>query len=57
MNRLSILARLVLLAVVLLTVLVGSSLYLTRELHENSATLVEQGETLALVKSANSTRL
>src|ERR671919_1853176 len=55
MTRLSIFARLVILAVVLLTVLVGSSLYLTRELHENSATLVEQGEALALVKSANST--
>src|SRR5919106_5097266 len=55
MTRLSIFARLVILAVVLLTVLVGSSLYLTRELHENSATLVEQGEALTLVKSANST--
>ena len=55
MTRLSIFARLVLLAVVLLTVLVGANLYLTRELHENSATLAEQGEALALVKSANST--
>ncbi len=55
MTRLSIFARLVVLAVVLLTVLVGSSLYLTRELHQNAATLVEQGEALALVKSANST--
>jgi PAS domain S-box-containing protein len=55
MTRLSIFARLVLLAVVLLTALVGSTLYLTRELHENAATLVDQGEALALVKSANST--
>jgi hypothetical protein len=55
MTRLSIFARLVILAVALLTVLVGSSLYLTRELHENSAALVAQGEALALVKSANST--
>jgi adenylate cyclase len=55
MTRLSIFTRLVLLAVVLLTALVGSTVYLTRELHENAATLVEQGQTLALVKSANST--
>ncbi|MGH6896362.1 MAG: response regulator [Geminicoccaceae bacterium] len=55
MTRLSIFARLVLLAVILLIVLVGSNLYLTRELHENSATLVEQGEALALVKTADRT--
>jgi PAS domain S-box-containing protein len=55
MTRLSIFARLVLLAVILLTALVGATVYLTRELHENAATLVEQGQTLALVKSANST--
>jgi PAS domain S-box-containing protein len=55
MTRLSILVRLVLLAVILLSVLVGSSLYLTRELHENAGTLAEQGEALALVKTANST--
>ncbi|MGH6904333.1 MAG: HAMP domain-containing protein, partial [Geminicoccaceae bacterium] len=55
MTRLSIFARLVLLAVVLLIVLVGSNLYLTRELHENSATLVEQGEALALVRTADRT--
>ena len=55
MSRLSIFARLVLLAVVLLSVLVGTSLYLTRELHKNSATLVEQGEALALVETADRT--
>jgi PAS domain S-box-containing protein len=55
MTRLSIFARLVLLAVVLLSVLVGSNLYLTRELHESAATLAEQGQVLALVKTANST--
>ena len=55
MSRLSIFARLVLLAVVLLSVLVGTSLYLTRELHQNSATLVEQGEALALVETADRT--
>jgi PAS domain S-box-containing protein len=54
-SRLSIFARLVLLAVVLLSVLVGTSLYLTRELHKNSATLVEQGEALALVETADRT--
>jgi PAS domain S-box-containing protein len=54
-SRLSIFARLVLLAVVLLSVLVGTSLYLTRELHQNSATLVEQGEALALVGTADRT--
>jgi hypothetical protein len=43
MTRLSIFARLVILAVVLLIVLVGSSLYLTRELHQNAAALLEQG--------------
>ena len=55
MTRLSIFARLVLLAVVLLCVLFGTSLYLTRELHESAATLVEQGEALALVKTADRT--
>jgi hypothetical protein len=54
-SRLSIFARLVLLAVVLLSVLVGTSLYLTRELHKNSATLVDQGEALALVETADRT--
>ena len=55
MTRLSIFARLVLLAVALLSVLVGTSLYLTRELHKNSATLVEQGEALSLVEAADRT--
>jgi hypothetical protein len=55
MTRLSIVARLVLLAVVLLSVLVGTSLYLTRELHHSAATLMEQGEALALVKTADRT--
>ena len=53
MSRLSIFARLVLLAAVLLSVLVGSSLYLTRQLHNNSAALVEQGEAMALVEIAD----
>ena len=55
MTRLSIFARLVLLAVALLSVLVGTSLYLTRELYQNSATLVDQGEALALVETADRT--
>jgi hypothetical protein len=55
MTRLSIFGRLVLLAAVLLGVLVGSNLYLERELHENAATLAEQGEVLAFVKTADRT--
>jgi PAS domain S-box-containing protein len=55
MTRLSIFVRLVLLAVILLSVLIGSTVYLTRELHENSVTLMEQGEALALVKTADRT--
>jgi PAS domain S-box-containing protein len=55
MTRLSIFGRLVLLAVVLLGVLVGSNLYLERELHESALTLSEQGEVLSLVETADST--
>ncbi|HZA66667.1 MAG TPA: response regulator [Geminicoccaceae bacterium] len=50
--RFSIVSRLVLLAVVLLGVLVGTNFYLSRELHENAAELQDQGRTLALVETA-----
>lgn len=53
MARFSIFSRLVLLAAVLLCVLVGTNLYLGRELGNNAAVLVEQGEALALVKTAD----
>ncbi len=41
------------LAVVLLGVLVGTNLYLGRELGRNADVLAEQGEALALVKTAD----
>ncbi len=53
MSRFSIFSRLVLLAVVLICVLVGTNLYLSRELGRNADVLVEQGEALALVKTAD----
>jgi len=53
MARFSIFSRLVLLAVVLICVLVGTNLYLGRELGRNADVLVEQGEALALVKTAD----
>ena len=53
MARFSIFFRLVLLAVVLICVLVGTNLYLGRELGRNADALIEQGEALALVKTAD----
>ncbi|MEM7021370.1 MAG: response regulator [Pseudomonadota bacterium] len=54
MARLSILTRLVLLAVILLAALVGTNLYLRRGLDHSAQVLVEQGKAIALVKTADS---
>jgi PAS domain S-box-containing protein len=53
MARFSIFSRLVLLAAVLLCVLIGTNLYLGRELGRNVDVLVEQGEAIDLVKTAD----
>ena len=53
MTRLSIFARLVLLAVVLLCALIATNLYLRRELDHSTRVLVEQGQAIALVKTAD----
>ncbi|MEM7024329.1 MAG: PAS-domain containing protein, partial [Pseudomonadota bacterium] len=53
MTRLSIFSRLVLLAVVLLCALIATNLYLRRELDHSTRVLVEQGEAIALVKTAD----
>ncbi|MGH6920865.1 MAG: PAS-domain containing protein, partial [Geminicoccaceae bacterium] len=53
MARFSIFSRLVLLAAVLLCVLIGTNLYLGRELGRNVDVLAEQGEAIDLVKTAD----
>ena len=53
MARFSIFARLVLLAVVLLGALVGTNLYLRRGLDRGAEVLVEQGEAIAMVRTAD----
>ncbi len=54
MVRFSILARLVMLAVVLLGALIGTNLYLRRGLDHSAEVLLEQGEAIALVKTTDS---
>ena len=53
MARFSIFSRLVLLAAVLLCVLIGTNLYLGRELGRNVDVLAEQGQAIDLVKTAD----
>ena len=52
MARFSIFSRLVLLAAVLLCVLIGTNVYLGRELGRNVDVLSEQGRAIDLVKTA-----
>jgi PAS domain S-box-containing protein len=53
MARFSIFSRLVLLAAVLLCVLIGTNLYLGRELGRNVDVLADQGQAIDLVKTAD----